>query len=107
MSKSKCSHPFDELPFFYYKRVIDGITLSNLPCFFAERKLQQGDNINNNYGTSLVSGMHILKAVCCMTASFPGIHFLYERHYFTGAREAIHMLSTLCIFRSTCCNHPL
>ena len=37
--------------------------------------------------------MHILKVVCYMTTSFPGIHF------FTGALEAIHVKETVFILQ--------
>ena len=70
------SHPFDELPFFYYKKVI-AATYSFKFTVLAEQELQQEDT-NNNYDTSLVSGMHILKEVCYMTTSFPAIHFFYD-----------------------------
>ena len=80
--KCCCSHPFDELPFFYCKRVI-AATHSFKLTVFAEQELKQGDT-NNNYNASLVSGMH-------MTTSFPAIYFFYDS--FTGALRAIHMSS--------------
>ena len=46
-------------------------------CVFAEQELYQGDT-NNNYNTSSVLGMHILKVVCIMTTSFPAIHFFND-----------------------------
>ena len=74
--KSSCSHPFDELPFFYYKRVIAATHFLKFTVF-ARQELQQGDT-NNYSNTSLVSGMHILKKVCYMTTSFTAIDFFYD-----------------------------
>ena len=41
---------------------------------------------HSNFDTNLISGIHILKDVCCMMPTFPDIHFfLGQSHYFTGA----------------------
>ena len=69
--KSSYSCSFDELSFFYYKRVITAAHSFKLIVL-----LYQEDIINTN--TSLISGMHILKKVCYMTTSFPGIRFFYD-----------------------------
>ena len=83
--KSSCSHPFNELPFFYYERGI-AATHSFKFTVFAEQELREGYIININYDTSLVSGMHILKKVCYMTRSFPAIHFFYDSVTFSLER---------------------
>ena len=76
--KSSFSYPFDELLFFYYKRVIEAIhSFFQIYCVFTEHKLWQGDT-NNDYNISLVSGMHILKEVSFMAVSFPSIHFFWD-----------------------------
>ena len=64
--KFSCSHPFNELFFFYYERAI-AATHSFKYTVFTEQELYQEDITNTNYDTSLVSGMHILKEVCYMT----------------------------------------
>ena len=64
--KFSCSHPFNELFFFYYERAI-AATHSFKFTVFTEQELYQEDIVNTNYDTSLVSGMHILKEVCYMT----------------------------------------
>ena len=75
--KSSCSHSFDELTFFYYKRVICSHSFFQVYCVFGKQEFQQGDT-NNNSNISLVSGMHVLKKVCYMTTSFTAIHFFYD-----------------------------
>ena len=62
---SSCSHPFDEFPFFYYKRVNAATHSFKFTVFLQNRN-------------TLVSRMHILKNVCYMTTSFTTIHFFYD-----------------------------
>ena len=61
---------------FHHKRVT-AATRSFKFTVFTEQEFQQVDT-SNNYNTSLVSGMNILKKVCYMTASFTAIHFFYD-----------------------------
>ena len=51
------NHPFNEWPFFYYKRVTAATNLFKFTVFFAKQDLYKGDHkyININYDTSLVS----------------------------------------------------
>ena len=62
-------------PFFNIKNNCSHRILSNLLCFCRTGIVVR--RYYNNYNTSLVSGIHILKEVCFMTTSFPNIHFFY------------------------------
>ena len=75
IQKSNCNHPFDELPFFYYKRVIAATHSFKFTVFLQNRNFRKG--ILTIIG-SFVSGMHISKKVCYMTASFTAIRFFYD-----------------------------
>ena len=55
--KSNCSHPFDELPFFYYKRVIAGTHSFKFTVFLQNRNW----DTNNNYNTSMVYEGYLLR----------------------------------------------
>ena len=71
-----CSHPFNELHFFCYKRAI-AAAHSFKYTVFAEQELQQQDIIVTNHDTSLVSGMYLLQEACYLTASVAAIHFFH------------------------------
>ena len=72
-----CSHPFDEWPFFNYKRAIAATHSFKFTVLLQQKELQQGD-IVTNVDTSLVSGMCILKEVCYLTESvYSGTFFLW------------------------------
>ena len=76
--QSSFSHPFDELHFFYHKRLNAATHLFKLVCF-CRAGVVASRYLNTNYDTSLISGMHILKEVCYMMTSFPAIHVLPYR----------------------------
>ena len=71
------SHPYSDRPLFMIKEQLQPRILSNLLC--SCRTGMVARRFHNNFDTSLILDMHILKEVCYMMASFPAIHFLYNR----------------------------
>ena len=71
------SHPYSDRPLFIIREQLKPRIISNLLCFC--RTGIVATRYHNNFDTSLISGMHILKEVCYMTTSFPAIHFFYDR----------------------------
>ena len=70
-SQFHCSHSYSDRTRFVIKDI-----LSNFLCFCRTEIVLRW--YNNNFETSLISGMHILKEVCYTMTSFPTIHFFYE-----------------------------
>ena len=79
---TSCIHPFDELPFFYYKRVIAAIYSFKFTAFLQNRN-EILTIISNEILTIIIippwfKACIYWKKVCYMTASFPAIHFFYD-----------------------------
>ena len=51
--------------------------LSNLLCSYRTGMVAR--RYHNNFDTSLILDMHLLKEVCYVMTSFPAVHFLYNR----------------------------
>ena len=87
---SSCSHPFDQWPFFYYKRAVAGMHSFKFTVFSDQEELQQEDIIVINYNTSLVSGKYILKDSMIFDNINSSHPFFLLLSLFQGALEAIH-----------------
>ena len=90
-SQFHCSQLYGDRPLFIIKSNCDH-AFFQISCAFAGIVARR---YHNSFDTSLISGMHILKEVCCMMTSFPSIHpfFLWQSHYFIGALEMIYYVN--------------
>ena len=70
--KSSCSHPFDELPFLSYKRVIAATHSFKFTVFLQNR------TCSKKILTIIITPWFQACIYCFMTTSFPASHFFYD-----------------------------
>ena len=98
--KSSCSHPFDELPFFYFKRVIAATHSFNFTVFLQNRNFSKGI-------LTIILIPPWFQACTCWKNIYSHPFFLWQCHYFATGLEAIQMARKLSLFHNTFGNYPL
>ena len=89
---------------FCYKRVIAATHSFKFPVLLQSRNVSRW--CHNDFDTSLISGLYILKEVCYMMTSFPSFHFFWVIISWEHLKWSI-TSRTLCLFHNACCSHPI
>ena len=98
-SQFHCSHPYGDRLLFIIKESLQPQILSNLLCFCRAGNVAR--RYHNDFDTSLISGMHILKEVCYMMTSFPAMHFFYKRVIISREHLSWSICQGHCIYFTT------